>query len=356
MRVAIDATPLIGIRTGIGVFVEGLLHSIREMEDRENRVEMAEYTLSLRARMRGQTRGTWVPIPAAQAPVLWRLLNAPKIERFLGKVDVVHGTNFVVPPSTCPRVLTIHDLSFLGDYPGAGRFNRRLHLSVRKAVESGATIHTISNFVGEEIRDKYGATDVRVVYPGISQSSTRSTSTIPMIVAVGTTQQRKGITELVKAFEILANHHKEAELQIVGPPGDSESQVVDCINRLPLEIQSRVHRVGYVDRQERDRLIADAMILAHPSYYEGFGLPVIEAMSMGTPVVTTTGGAIPEVVGDAALTVAPGQVEALAAALLELLNDERSRNTLISAGLNRSRKFNWSNSAQGMIDLYTSLA
>ena len=356
MRVAIDATPLIGIRTGIGVFVEGLLRSIRDIEDIENAVEIAEYTLSLRARMRDQTRGYWIPIPATQAPVLWRALNAPKIERFLGKVDVVHGTNFVVPPSTSQRVVTVHDLSFLRDDPGAERLNRQRHLSVQKAVNSGVTIHTISNFVAEEIRDRYAAADVRVVYPGISRSSTQSTSTIPIIVAVGTTQQRKGITDLVNAFEIVGYHNKEAQLQIVGPPGDAESQVLERIDGLPRKIQSRVHRIGYVEREDRDRLIADAMILVHPSHYEGFGLPVVEAMSMGTPVVTTTGGAIPEVVGNAAQTVAPGDIGALAATLLELLDDENSRNVLISSGLSRSKEFNWEKSAREMLGLYKSLA
>ena len=113
MRVAIDATPLIGIRTGIGVFLEGLLDSLNEFGQKEDAIEIAEYTLSFSARLRGYTRGTWVLLPAAQAPVIWKMFNAPKVERLLGEIDLVHGTNYVVPAPTAPQLLTVHDLSFL---------------------------------------------------------------------------------------------------------------------------------------------------------------------------------------------------------------------------------------------------
>ncbi len=355
MRVAIDATPLIGIRTGIGVFLEGLLDSLNELGEQEDVIEIAEYTVSFSARLRDCTRGTWVPLPAAQAPVIWKIFNAPKIERFLGGIDLVHGTNYVVPASTAPQVLTVHDLSFLDNRFVEKSFGRRLHRSVQNAVQSGATIHTISNFVAEEIRNKYQASDVRVVYPGVAQRTTASPSRTPTIVAVGATQKRKGIDDLVQAFEIVAHVNQEVELQIVGPPGDSEQEIDTCIRALPAKIRDRVHRIGFVDQLMRDELIAGATILAHPSHYEGFGFPILEAMATGVPVVTTTGGAIPEVVGQAAVTVAPGDVQELSAALSDLLENENSRSALIASGLERSQKFTWAATAQEMLALYTSL-
>ena len=355
MRVAIDATPLIGIRTGIGVFLEGLLDSLNHLGEQEDAIEIAEYTLSFSARLRDHTRGTWVPLPAAQAPVIWKIFNAPKIERFLGGIDLVHGTNYVVPASNAPRVLTVHDLSYLDNRFVEKSFGRRLHRSVENAVQSGATIHTISNFVAEEIRDKYPTSDVRVVYPGVPHRTTGSPSRTPTIVSVGATQKRKGINDLIQAFEIVAHLNQEVELQIVGPPGDSEQEIHTSIRALPAKIRDRVHRIGFVDQLVRDQLIAGATILAHPSHYEGFGFPILEAMATGVPVVTTTGGAIPEVVGQAAVTVTPGDVQELAAAISDMLENENSRRALIASGLERSQKFAWEATAQEMLALYTSL-
>ena len=113
--------------------------------------------------------------------------------------------------------------------------------------------------------------------------------------------------------------------------------------------------MGFVDQLVRDQLIAGATILAHPSHYEGFGFPILEAMATGVPVVTTTGGAIPEIAGQAAVTVTPGDVQELAAAISDMLENENSRSALIASGLERSQKFTWAATAQEMLALYTSL-
>ncbi len=357
MRVAIDATPLIGLRTGIGVFVDGLLRSLRDDSLNETDLEIAEYTLSLKARIYGRTRGYWVPLSAGNASLVWRTFNGPKIEKFVGDIDVVHGTNFVVPPSSSPRVISVHDLSFLNNLGRSRNSTERFDRSVRDAVDSGATVHTISEYVAQEIRDRYSAEDVRVVYPGVHPQATaaQSVSEKRTLVAVGATQKRKGLLDLVNAFEVIAHLNEELELQIIGPPGDGEGELDRSIKMLPSAIQRRVHRFGFVERQQRDQLISDATILVHPSHYEGFGFPVLEAMAIGTPVVTTTGGAIPEIAGDAALKIDPGDGDALVDALTELLRNEELRNTLVVAGLNRAAKFTWQNTAQGMLDLYSSL-
>ena len=163
MRVALDATPMIGTRTGIGVFVAELLRAIQAMKRRGADVEVTAYTLSVRARLRGETQGVWVPLPASRAPTVWRWFKGPRIETFIKKVDVVHGTNYLVPPSTHPRVVTVHDLSFLHDSGAAPAAIARFDRAVADAVNSGAVVHTISNYVAEEIRDRYRAPDVRVV-------------------------------------------------------------------------------------------------------------------------------------------------------------------------------------------------
>jgi len=357
MRIAIDATPLIGPRTGIGVFVEELLRSFRNYIPENADYQVAEYTLSLKARITGSTHGHWVPLSARAAPVVWRAFDRPKIERFVGDIDVVHGTNFVVPPSRVPRVISVHDLSFLNDSRRFRNSTRRFDHSVREAVNSGATVHTISHYVAEELRDRYGVEDIRVVYPGVERqmAPAKSTSEKPTLLAVAATNQRKGLADLVKAFQTVARENEIVELQLVGPAGDAEGEVNKSIQMLPDAIRSRVHRFGYVEREHRNRLINNATILVHPSHYEGFGFPILEAMSMGTPVVTTTGGAIPEIAGDAALKVHPGHVDALADAITRVLANEDLRNRFSAAGIDRSQKFSWKETAEGMFDLYRSL-
>ena len=228
---------------------------------------------------------------------------------------------------------------------------------MRDAVNSGATIHTISEYVAQEIQDRYSAQDVRVVYPGVQQQMARIKPPVerPILMVIGTTDKRKGLLDLVNAFEVIAGLNESVELQIVGPAGDAESELDQSVKMLPSTVRSRVHRIGFVEREQRDQLISNAMVLVHPSHYEGFGFPVLEAMSMGTPVVTTTGGAIPEIAGEAALKVPPGDVDALAGAVTELLANEELRNTFTAAGLERASKFTWTATAQGMLDLYSSL-
>ena len=356
MRVALDATPMIGTRTGIGVFVDELLREIRGMERRGIDVEIATYTLSVRARLRGQTQGAWVPLPASRAPTVWRWFKGPRIETFVRGVDVVHGTNYIVPPSVHPRVVTVHDLSFLRDPGAAPASTARYDRAVADAVNSGAVVHTISNHVAEEIIDRYGAPDVRVVYPGVHPRRPREQgeNRRPVLLALGATQRRKGLCDLVKAFELVAQVNKNVELHIVGPRGDDEVRLNRLIRRLPRDIAARVQRIGFVSDQERDRRVADAAILVHPSHYEGFGFPIVEAMASGTPVVTTSGGAIPEIAQDAALLVDAGDADALAGALMKVLKDEETRERLVRAGRERAAMYSWADTANGVVDLYRS--
>ena len=347
---------MIGTRTGIGVFVTELLGSMRAMQQRGNDVEIAVYTLSVRARLRREMQGVWVPLPASIAPTVWRWFKGPQIERFVGPIDVVHGTNYRVPPSTHPRVVTVHDLSFLHDFAAVPASIARFDRAVAHAVNSGAVVHTISNHVAEEIIERYDAPDVRVVYPGVHtrRPKRQEKDRRPVLLALGATQRRKGLTDLVKAFELIGQLHKNVELHIIGPVGDDEDRVNRSVRQLPDAIATRVQRIGFVGEEERDQRVADATVLVHPSHYEGFGFPIVEAMASGTPVVTTTGGALSEIARDAALMIDPGDVDALAGELIKVLEDEETRQRLIQAGRQRAASFSWASTAEGLVDVYRS--
>jgi glycosyltransferase involved in cell wall biosynthesis len=160
----------------------------------------------------------------------------------------------------------------------------------------------------------------------------------------------------VRAFERVCEELKEIQLYIVGPPGDDEGAVKAAIKKLPLSVQKRVLRIGRVNDLERDRLLADASLLAHPSEYEGFGLPVIEAMAAKTPVITTTGGSLAEVAADAAVLVEPENIDDLATGILHILSSPETRQTLIEKGQVRAAEYSWESTARGLINVYRDIA
>ncbi len=344
-----DASPLIGTRTGIGVFVAELVGGLAALSD----VEVAEYTLSVGARRAGVVRGSWVPLPAGSAPAVWRVTRGPRIERFTGPVDVVHGTNYLVPPSRARRVVSVYDLSYLHDAdsvaPSVARFDR----AVRWAVDGGAIVHTMSHHVADEIRERYRGARVVVVPGGVAPRARPASSPggPPVVLALGTTGRRKRIPLLVEAFGAIAERC-DAVLRIVGPEGEDEAAVAAAIADLPAAARGRVVRVGVVDDAGRDAELAGAAVLAYPSDYEGFGFPVLEAMASGTAVVTTDAGSLPEVSGDAAVVVETGDAEALAVGLTSVLEDEGRRHALVEAGLRRAARFTWEGAVEGMMELY----
>ena len=165
-------------------------------------------------------------------------------------------------------------------------------------------------------------------------------------------EPRKGLPDLVAAFDRTADSVPDIRLKIAGPPGWGEDALAAAV-RLARHA-SRIDRIGWSD--DRSSLIAGARLLAYPSLYEGFGLPPLEAMSLGVPVVATTAGAIPEVVGDAAVLVAPRDVPALAEALLVVSEDATTRERLRAAGTERVKLFSWERAGQQLALLYRTLA
>jgi glycosyltransferase involved in cell wall biosynthesis len=172
------------------------------------------------------------------------------------------------------------------------------------------------------------------------------------VLAIGTAEPRKDLPSLVRAFDSIASRHPDVALVFAGPPGWGSAALSDAISRS--RNGARIVVTGYV--ADLDQLLRGAAVLAYPSLYEGFGLPTLEAMAAAVPVVTTTSGALPEVVGDAALMVAPGDPEALGAAIERLLSDEVERLALIERGIERASLFTWEACAEGLASLYEEAA
>ncbi len=347
-------TPLIGCRTGIATVVEGWFRNLSEIGD----LEVVPYTLSGRNRDGAGVGAVALPLPAALATRLWRRFDRPRVDRVLGRPELVHGTNYVVPSSRAVRLISVYDLSFVHDPSAAADSVARFDEAVISAVERGAHVHTTSAVVAEEIAERY-KTAAHVVMPGIdrvdldrSVASQRRDGP-PVIAAVGTCTRRKNFPLLVEAFEAVAARVAEVELVIAGSESDDTEAVKGAVARLDPEVRKRVTLAGRID--DTTGVYRRATVVAHPSRYEGFGLPVLEAMAHGVPVVAASGGSVPEVAGDAARLVPIDDADALAEALCHVLEDESEWSRLVEAGMYRVDGFGWTASAEAMADLYRRL-
>ena len=359
--VAVDATPLLAVRTGVGASVSGFLTAVSS----DPTVDVVGYGLSaaggraLPERLPDAVRaGRAVPIPAALCLRAWARFDHPAIERWTGPVDVVHGTNFVVPPSPrAARLVTVHDLTPVRFPELCSPTSLRYPALIRRALGRGASVHVVSQAMADEVVASFhvDADRVHVIHNGLTPMQppvVRDSSEPPYILAIGTVEPRKGLPVLVQAFDRIADAVPDVHLKIAGPTGWGEGELTAGIRAA--RRAARIHRIGWVD--DRSTLIAGARVLAYPSLYEGFGLPPLEAMSLGVPVVATTAGAIPEVVGDAALLVPPGDEPALSEALVAAVGDAPTRQRLIAAGAARVELFSWQRAGSQLAQLYRTLA
>jgi glycosyltransferase involved in cell wall biosynthesis len=358
---AVDATPLLGVRTGVGVAVAGFITAA----SKDPALDLVGYGLSTTA---GRSLsdvlpdtvrvGRSIPIPASALLKAWERFDHPAVERWTGAVDVVHGTNFVVPPSRrAARLVTVHDLTSVHFPELCSPTSLRYPGLIRRALDKGASVHAVSQSMADEIVDHFRIDPARVhvVQNGLTPLPAprpRDGTGAPYILALGTVEPRKGLPYLVTAFDRIAGSLPDLQLKVAGPSGWGEDALDEA--RRSARHAERIHRVGWVE--DRSTLLAGAAVLAYPSLYEGFGLPPLEAMSLGVPVVTTTAGAIPEVVGEAALLVAPRDPDALADALLVVATDAPTRERLITSGRERARLFSWEHAGRELADLYRSLA
>jgi glycosyltransferase involved in cell wall biosynthesis len=294
----------------------------------------------------------------------------PPVEWFVGPVDVVHGTNFEVPPTRrAGAVASVHDLTPLHHPELCNPATLAYPVLIRRALSRGAWVHTDSSFVAAEVVEAFQADPerVRVVAPGVpalpevSANVARSlrlpylpTGIGRYILAIGTAEPRKDLPGLVRVFAQLAARDPDLGLVLAGPPGWGEDALRQAIEQS--SVAQRVVRTGWVESTTLAALLQGAAVLAYPSLYEGFGFPPLQAMATGIPVVATRGGSIPEVLGDGALLVEIGDSDGLGAALDLVLSDDQVRQQLVVAGKARASNFSWERCGSGLEDLYRDVA
>lgn len=362
---AFDVTPLIGPRTGVGHVTAALLTHLAARPD----IRVVGYAVT---RDRAQAAALTLPpgvalrvtgVPARALFAAWARTPAPHVDRWTGPVDVVHGTNFVVPPAHAGAVVTVHDVAFARDPHLVTAASRRYTGLLRAAIRRGAAVHVFSDAVGDEVVTLLDCPNELVVCirPGIADTAGGDPArgralagSDRFVLALGTVEPRKNLPRLVAAFDRVAADDPTLRLVVAGPDGWGSAAFADAV--ADARHGDRVVRLGYVSDDDRRDLLAGARVLAYPSLDEGFGHPPLEAMRAGTPVVAAAAGSLPEVLGDAAVLCDPESVPDLADALFAACGDDALRQRLTAAGIVRAQRWSWDTAAADLAALYRRMA
>jgi glycosyltransferase involved in cell wall biosynthesis len=352
MRILFDGHQLGRHQTGNETYVRELLRGLASRQSIEV-VAAVDRGVDLA----GLTTGRIDREPLPRQPLL-RLPALALASRRL-RVDLLHSIYYLPPLARRPVLVSIHDVS----YERFPQFFSRRELYKNRLVVAWAARHAdvvlaLTEHAKAELIDVYhiDADRIRVVPAGVGEAFLRSHAErgpglreggALQILAVGTVQPRKNLLRLVEALRQVART-REVKLRVIGPEGHAAASIRASLRDSAVAVET----LGYVTEQALVQAYVDADVFVYPSIYEGFGIPVLEAMACGTPVVTSTGGALPEVAGQAALIVDPYDVEGLVAAIIQAADDQSLRERLSGLGRERAQRYSWSSAVDRLVDAY----
>jgi len=381
VRIGIDLSLVPGQRVGVGQYAYQLARALAGI-DRENSYVLYPVFYHI---VHPEHRAAELPearnmrtalrrLPPGLVSYLWRVGRSERFkERLLGRVDVVHSTTYCAPRFRSRRrrlVVTIHDLTFV-THPEFHLPANVEHCLVgtRLAIERADALIAVSESTRRDLIERMNAPAERIVVtheaadPGLGRvadparlAAVRRRYELPerFVLFVGAMEPRKNLSRLLAAFAALPPALRgEYRLVVAGAQGWLNDSVRARAEKLGLADDVRF--VGYVAQEDIAALYSLATVFAYPSLWEGFGLPVLEAMACGTPVLTSDVSSLPEVAGDAALLVCPTDVDAIAGGLTRLLESAPLRADLAARGLCRAAAFSWERCARETLAVYTSV-
>jgi glycosyltransferase involved in cell wall biosynthesis len=363
MRVGIDAHMVGGQETGNETYVKGLVEGLAALDT----VDVCVFNVGTPWRAGGpHVRFSRL----LTGHPLVRLGAELPIRSLTDRLDVLHMTYASPIFSAVPVVLMVHDICFTSNPEWfSPRDLRVLSAVVPRSIKHAAHVLTVSEDARRRIIDTYRIPDEKItaipngpgagaqtLAAGVARDELDAANLAPRrpyILTVGNLQPRKNLIRLLEAFTVLVTDgHHDVDLLVVGPERYRAQEVIDAAGT----VVDRVHFTGYLSDRQLAATYTCSRLLVLPSLYEGFGLPAIEAMAHGTPVVASKAGALPEVCGDAALFFDPYSVEEMAGAMERVLVDADLRDKLSRAGQARARDFDWKTTAARTVDVYRKVA
>jgi glycosyltransferase involved in cell wall biosynthesis len=359
VRILVDYRPALRQRSGVGEYIHNLVTALAAGPGRRD--EIVLFSSSLRHQVDPSTiaglRLANRRVPVRVLNRVWHRLGWPPIEMLVrGPFDIAHSPHpLMVPSRTAARVVTIHDLDFLSNPERTeGDVRRDYPRYVRQHAHLADHIVVNSAHTAGEVHSRLGVprSSITVCRAGAPAWSARTHTPDPgHILFVGTLEPRKNVGGLLDGYQRLLESEPDVpDLVLAGRDVAATAPLLQRIQQAPLA--GRVRHLGYVTDDERRALYEQARLLVLPSFNEGFGLPVLEAMTVGVPVVASNRGAIPEVLGDAGLMVDPDDPDALAEAMATLLGDPALAQRAAARGVRRSFTFNWQASAEALRSAY----
>lgn len=380
MKIAVEVQPVLeNALTGVGWYTEQMVRRLKQYAEPEDHLVLLGMDFyghsnrlapALSSQVDVKTRGL---LPYGVYRRLWHFAPFMDYGRYFGvKADLYHFTNFVVPPYVQGKVLvTLYDMvctRFPETMEKANRqkLERNLHRSARRADR----IITISENSRREISQDLGIPPdkIRILCPGVDASvyyPVKDPKRMTALAAkyklppkyflyLGTLEPRKNIPTLLTAHRIFCDRHPDGPaLVIAGKKGWRYHDIFETV--CGLDLTDRVVFTGYVDEGDKPALYSGACAFLFPSFYEGFGMPPLEAMACGIPVIAANSSSLPEVVGDGGYLVDPLDAEAIALHMEALYQDSALAQRLKRRALNRAKLFSWERSAEGLMGLYKEL-
>jgi glycosyltransferase involved in cell wall biosynthesis len=377
LKILVDGTALRPNPSGIGLYVHHLIDELYRLQESEGfQLSIAfqpsiknwlNRNLSTPEKLAVYPDVRCLPLPVSITNILTRYPNPflSYLETFLDAPDIVHGLDHVVfPCRNSLKVMTIHDVTFI-KYPEfvtsiVKSYTRRIQQCLKWTdlviTNSESTKRDIIEYLGVK-EDLIHVTPLASRYSSLDYSSPiadSSSADKPYFLFVSTLEPRKNLLNLLSAFNYLKETYRlDHDLILIGKKGWRYEPIFEKIKASPF--RESIHHLDYLSDELITRYYQKADAFVYPSIYEGFGLPVLEAMTCGCPVVTSNTSSLPEVAGEAAILVNPHDPVEIAEGMLKLISDSPLRQNLIANGKQQARQFSWEKTARETLTAYRSL-